>query len=207
GDGMCDGDDDGAYSIHILAVDSAGTKEEVGASWSFTVQLDTKAPNAPTSLSGGQGDTQISVSWSRPDDNLREQKVYVALGACTGGIFDGNADAGDSADGGDGTAWKRAETVENSVNSVTLSGSSIGLSLGEEAAVSVTAIDLAGNESAFSEPACIQRVKTDGFCERLAADGGKCESCTVRTPGRSQGLPIVLVAATAFALATWRRRR
>jgi MYXO-CTERM domain-containing protein len=205
-----DGSEDGKYNIYILAVNAAATNEAAGKAWFINATLDTQAPAAPLGTSGGSGDTEISVSWDNSGENLKEQRVYYLKGGCSGGVYggatgDGSADASDN-DGGTAGDWTKAKDVSASSTQTTLTGSSIGLAYGDEAAVAVSAIDLAGNESPLSTPACIQRVSTDGFCDKHVAEGGKCESCAVRAPTRDGGLPW-MVAALALGLARVVRRR
>lgn len=220
GNAVCDADgtEDGKFSIYILALNSSGTNEAAGKAWWINATLDTTPPSAPTGTSGGKGDTEIPVSWTNSAEQISEQRVYLLRGGCSGGAYvggsavDAGADAGD--DGGTGVGsgagtggWEKARDVSLSATRTTLNGASQGLAYGEEAAVAVTAVDLAGNESDRSTPACIQRVKTDGFCSVHESQGGKCESCAV-APGRGE-LPhaVLLLLGIAGAWVAVRRQR
>jgi len=174
------------------------------------------APDAPTSVKGGSGNTEISISWKAEAAQLRDFRLYGLAGACVNGEYVGSASDGGTDDNDDaGTdnesgGWIVVKSgIPGTAMSDSVSGSALGLDYDEEGAVAVSARDLAGNEGELSEPACVKRVRTEGFCSAQEAGGGKCKSCSVRAVGATtaSGPVAWVVAGLALMLGARRRRR
>jgi MYXO-CTERM domain-containing protein len=101
-------------------------------------------------------------------------------------------------------------------SSVTINGEAAGIALPGWAAVAVTTIDRARNESVLSNVVCVQRVAVRGFWDDYCAEHGlapeDCRenySCAVSAPGsdrRAAGGALALLGLTAIALVLRRRR-
>ena len=65
--------------IWFLAVDTPDSAEDVGNQYGVVqnVGLDTRAPAAPTNVTGGEGQHQIPVTWDSSETNLKGFKVYI----------------------------------------------------------------------------------------------------------------------------------
>ncbi|MCS6799819.1 MAG: MXAN_2562 family outer membrane beta-barrel protein, partial [Myxococcota bacterium] len=153
-----------------------------------------------TALEGGSGDSAIPLDWDAPAGEVDEYRIYVAPGDCPGSMLTP----------GGRPPGRPAHTVSGSTTSASLSGAALGLPVGGSAAVAVTAVDDAGNESALSNVACLRRVQTDGFCARHVAMGGRCESCAVSAPGAGSGSgqgAWIALGLAALVLVPWRRAR
>lgn len=139
-----------------------------------------------------------------------------------GAIHDGDVTLFDAGSGGGGTScdtsgitagivpegMEPTKTVSGDQRATTINASSLGLAPGDTAAVVVTAVDQARNESAISEPACIEVVDTVSFCERVGCgdDGCSCSAAGADDGDDTPWAPLALAAVTVGA-AAWRRRR
>jgi hypothetical protein len=146
--------------------------------------------------------------------------VEIDAGAvtCGTGAFDDRAEDGEEeSDGGAGR--RRPTGSEIDLSTIIQSGKTKGESLSIRdldekmiaydtyTAVSVFAIDGAGNLGYLSPPVCVQRVRTRGYLE-LCRDGGldcgELDSCSLSP--RNTGSAFWLSACT-LAISAWRRRR
>ncbi|MEM9191334.1 MAG: hypothetical protein AAGF12_19330 [Myxococcota bacterium] len=187
---------DASRDIFILAVDDDPNSEDVGTGWGvITLELDTVAPNVPSNIAGGTGNTAIPVGWGELDPDTDEHRIYVDETGCPSTTLI----AGESAAG-----LTPVTTVGGTSTSADINGQELGLQIGDMAAVAVTSRDATDNESVLSDVVCVTRVETEGFCETF----GNCETCSV-TPGTSRGfgsLGFAMLAAGA-ALVVRKRRR
>jgi hypothetical protein len=88
----------GAATVWFLPVDTLDTNATVMPYGVYEVPLDTLAPNAPTNVKGGDGETQIQVSWERSDTNISRNWIIWDPKPITSTV--GASDAGLTADGG-----------------------------------------------------------------------------------------------------------
>jgi hypothetical protein len=216
--GGCSSDD--VKTLWFLAVDDNNSTEDPGdgyASWELT--LDFTPPRAPDDVKGGSGERQIPVSWDLPSgDDLDGFVVYIdndPQGDTTGGQGDGGsagpADCASSLISEGMDARDVPDEIELvRVNSSSATGPDLapGDVVGEVAAVSVSAVDKAGNESPLSNIACLYLVPTEGFWERYQANGGDVHSgCPCSAPGAVHAREAWPVALALLALAFRRRLR
>lgn len=211
----------GDRTLWFLAVDSSQASEDVGTGYgSVVVPIDTAPPAAPSNVEGGAGEKQIPVSWDIGTGDPEKFIVYIDDQATEGGE---GADGGTSSDGKCSSsrliAGSAARDIPKSVpTKVIEERTATGIDLdskdirGDFAAVGVVAVDIAGNESALSELACVEVVPTEGFWERYEKQGGTADTgCAVHaTPvGTSRdGAPAALVATLGLlAVVRMRRRR
>lgn len=208
---------EGDVTLWFLPVDTLGTNANITPYGVYDVPLDTIPPNAPANVKGGNGQTQIRVTWDRTDTNISrnwliwDPKPVTAVPADAGATTDG-AEAGSSAteeaDGGD------TGTVDPSCGSALLMpGQAINIDKlpkglhrkeavgdvesaelsGDEidsprAAVAIVAQDLAGNWSVLSDVACVNVVDTSGFWDDYRVNGGDAEAgCACSLPGSRAG--------------------
>lgn len=185
---------------------------------SLQIGLDPTPPGAPTGLEPSAGDTQIGLAWDNPSgvESLSGANVYVDPAGCDAS---GNPIAGGALSaGGAPPSGITPITVDGTaVRSATIDGSSIGLEYGEYAAVAVSIVDRAHNESNLSNVVCVQRVQVRGFWDAYCAERGMDVSTCTATYGCSAipGAPggrgalgaVGLVIAAALAAARRRRSR
>lgn len=129
-------------------------------------------------------------------------------------------DAGMAAAGGGGPMV--FEVTGSSPTSYTFDAAGFGLDLNQTACVTVTLVDLAGNEGPASNVACVTRVEVDGFWDAFCEDHGfdptvpaelaECRAryagCSCRTVGRGSraGWSLGLLATVCLALVLRRAR-
>jgi MYXO-CTERM domain-containing protein len=222
---------DGKRTLHFLGVDSTNSSGAAKYAGTFAITIDKSAPNPPTDVNGGSGETQIPVSWDAPSGEVDhyllvwDDAVSDGPSAGTGGSDDDGGTAalqpGPSACrstrllGGDdlgsdvdefpsGLDGKR---VDGNVEKTTLDGTDFRSKV---AAVGVIAVDLAGNASVVSELACIRVVPTTGFWDKYQTSAGAVdEGCACSLPGSgasaSGAWPVLLALGTLLMRA--RRRR
>jgi len=197
-------DADNNFDIFFLAVSTTESLEDVGNNWQkLAIKHDTAAPAAPTGVNGGSGESAIPVTWTQTNDtNIDRYVAYIDGGVnqddCTSTVLvAGNEPPGDD--------YKVTDTDRDTAK-VEINAVSRGLSVNQKAAVAVSAIDLAGNVSVLSEPACITVVSTDGFWDRASADGGaqKGIGCEV---GSDAASPHALALCGLLGVWLIRRRR
>lgn len=207
-------------NFYIMALSSQGDTSETLTATHYArvrVVLDAVAPGAPTASSAA-GDASITVGWTNPTgtETLAEARIYVDLAGCGGG------DGGTSTlmPGGTPPGTYFARVMGGSPTSASLSSTALGLDYGESAAVAVTLVDLARNESRLSNVVCVTRVDVSGFWDAYCAGSGltleecraRYSSCSCAVPGRrgpgSAAPALVLGCALAgLALARTRARR
>jgi hypothetical protein len=209
-------------TLWFLAVDDSMSSEDVGQSFaSIKVTIDTDPPSAPTRIRGGNGENEITVSWSVGEE-VERFIVYVDSGD-SGSASGGDAGTSSGGDGGTSencgsgklTPGSSGENVfgvkQVPVNSATATG--VRLSPddieGDVAAVAVVAIDEAGNRSNLSATVCVRVVPTYGYRDLYEMEHGEIQQgcpCTAAGPAQAQtAWPIAL--AIGFVAYRGRRRR
>lgn len=184
------------------AMDDAGSADDAGAT--TDAGPDAGPDDAGTGTDGGPTD-------AGPDGSLPSMFLPIADdGGLEGGTLDGGGGLGCSPGPLQAGLFIEGEpflTVGESVAAASLNGAELGLDFGQTAAIVVTAVDEAGNESPTSNVACITRVQTVGFCDRI----GGCEEdgCTCRAaPGAPRpGAATAMAAGVALGALVWFRRR
>lgn len=187
---------------------------------SLRIDIDPTPPEAPTDLQPGAGDRQIQISWSNPTSatDANSVKVYVDVAGC-------NEDGEVIADGVLTAGAAPPEGIEprtfGAVRTAQLDGEALGLSIGNYAAVAVTLVDRASNESVLSNVVCIQRVEVSGFwdayCSTREGDGGvdggmspevcrQTTSCAVQPGTRGSLTGVALVCGAMFIMISRRRK-
>jgi hypothetical protein len=186
----------------------------------------------PTNLKGSGGQNAISVSWDYSQTDATNYRVfYVIVDDCETAVeealkattdylaavsaasesdsgADAGADAGLYEEAVNGLSKNARKVLLGPFQRKDTTSKKIDLSNkikpGQELAVSVSAMDSAGNISVPSEPICVQAVYTNGFCDLT-----KCKSgCSVEPIGKHH-MPIgffVIVALLALVWADRRRR-
>lgn len=211
---------DGESSLP-LSWDAAGDEQTV---FEYCIYVDT---GTATTIGGDAGDFDAGLDDGGTTD---DGGTIDDAGTDAGGGFDAGptgTDGGASGDGGGTTptecgsgmlvsgtiptdrGLEPVRCVSEDVTSQSLDPDSIGLAIGESAAVAVAAVDRAGNVGPLSNVVCVERVSTVGFCDRL----GGCEdtgcSCVAAGASRSAGTPYGALASLALlvAVVSIRRRR
>jgi hypothetical protein len=214
--GDCTMDDE--FQFNFLIVPSASdTATEVAATnaASVIIKLDVTPPDAPTLGGPAAGDTMIEVVWDNPDgvEPLHSANVYVDTAGCdaSGNVIPGSALTGG---GAPPSGVMRYAFEGTAVESATLNGETLGLMEDEWAAVAVTIVDRARNESVLSTPVCIQRVNVVGIPEDHCMERGlSIEECAAlyrcaAAPGAGRSwLAAIGLAAIGLTLALRRRGR
>jgi hypothetical protein len=200
---------EGDVTLWFLPVDTLGTNANITPYGMYDLPLDTIAPNPPANVKGGDGETQIRITWERTDSNISRNWLIWDPKPVSGVITTDGGSAGSAAvtddDGGtdDGIVdtscgsplltpgeaidvdklpkgLSRKQAVGN-VESAELSGSDIN---SPRAAVAVVSQDLAGNFSVLSNVTCVNVVDTSGFWDEYKVNGGDADGgCACSLPG------------------------
>ncbi len=179
----CQKNGEGDQSIFILSSSTAMNTGDVSSYVSFTIYYDPVAPNAPTNVSINSGETQANISWDSDikgsTDLGSDFKVYVDTQPTSGSpCASSSLTAGQSAPATSATVAE-SSTGNISTTSKAFDISKLKLSVGSYAAVAVTAVDRAGNESVLSEVQCFQVINTVGFWERYGGTGNGSSGCRI----------------------------
>ncbi len=209
--GGCDNGQLSMTTLWFLPVDAPMVGEAVSKFGTIPINIDGDPPEAPTSLTGGSGESLIRVTWKTGERDLQEFIVYIDNAPTTGGGGSAGASAtdGGSPDGGgsntsaDGACGSNALTSGGSPGELPASirtrsikeATATGIDLtpddiaGDRAAIAVATVDKAGNVSSLSNIACVSVVPTESFWDRYKANGGAAEGgCACRTGGETQWL-------------------
>jgi hypothetical protein len=207
----------------LLAVPAAEDNSTNVPSGEFTfgsllIELDPTGPEAPSDLEPGAGDRQIEISWTNPTSatDVNSANVYVDLAGCNA---DGEVIAGGALMAGAAPPESiDPQAINGAVRTAQLDGETLGIEFGEFAAVAVTLVDRANNESVLSNVVCIQRVEVRGFWDAYCAERGMDpEACREQygcaaqpgTRGTHVGLALVLgvmFVTIARRKKSWRAR-
>jgi hypothetical protein len=171
------------------------------------IRVDAGPPDAPlVESTTSAGDRQISVTWDRVTSGteLILYKVYVEKDGCDPAAASGVLVAGEP---------PPQDTTDifvfdaNQATSYAISTSTIGLELGESASVYITSMDMAYNESVLSEPICITRIPTAGFCAAWeTAEGAECPGSCSAAGGSPASVLWISTLLALLTLVVYRRR-
>ena len=172
---------------------------DVGGAWG-TVQLkvDATLPAAPTidaAMRELGGDESVTMSWDEVEDTSPNYRIYAdtTISSCSDtsaqfipGEVPPNPDD------------YEVETPQNADDqTISLTGG-LGLALNDKALLFVAAVDLANNVGVLSQPVCVTRIPTSGFCDSFEAMGGEpCpDGCAASGPvdERSVWLSVLVLA-------------
>jgi hypothetical protein len=190
--GSCEVDMEVERTFWFLAVNDPAGSEAVGNGYgTIDIDLDGRAPDAPTNIRGGSGERQIRVDWETDEADLEGFVIYIDPGTGVGGggagsgAPDDDAGASSNVDCGSGLLISGSEAPdpddfeqaielnESTATGETLSPEQIG---GTRAAIAVAAVDLAGNRSPLSDLACVSVMPTESFWDRYEANGGDAKA-------------------------------
>ncbi len=198
------------YAVYVVPLPSVG--EETNApdpvpnaeqrKAIFTLYI--RPPAAPTGVKGESGDRAMSVSWgasSGADPTTQYRVFYDTAQDGTGDVECGS---------GALVAGKEPPAIEGSIRSKTVTNNTkasiteLGdVEYGQEVAVAVATVDIAGNVSPLSNVVCIERVDVDTFLDTV--DDGSLETCALR-PGAARGSAVWSLGLLGLALMLRRRR-
>jgi hypothetical protein len=223
GSAACTAGTNTEQTFWFLIMASAGdTTTDVAATHygTIAITLDPVPPGAPRIHGNAAGDTRIEIAWSNPSgtEELYGANVYVdAMGCDTSGRpVSTTLVAGQSPPSG---IAPRQTVMGQTVTAAALSGAELGLDYGGYAAVAVTLVDRARNESPLSNVVCVQRVRISGFWDAYCAERGipvsecrdRVAGCAIAPSGRrplTGGTMLELVVgAVAFSALIGRRAR
>lgn len=200
-------DSEGDVTLWFLPVNTLDTNANVSPYGVFQLPLDVIPPNAPTNVKGGDGETQIQITWQRADTNISRNWIIwdpkpitsptvTDSGAGVSGAEDDGGTSSGSSDGSCGSALMSQgmmidvdklpkglskKELRGDVESGELSGDLIN---SPRAAVGIVAQDLAGNFSVLSNITCVNVVDTSGFWDDYKINGGEAEGgCACSLPG------------------------
>ena len=223
-----EGSKQGPQTLWFLLLRSQGSAEAAMFYRAFTINIDTVAPEAPTEINAGSGQTEIDVSWVLPTTSITN--FWVAADFSEGALVD-DSDAGVGSGECPSGYLRKGKIFDpngrppglliKSTNSIAteLTFSADDFMGAKIVPVAVAAQDLAGNISVMSDVKCIKVTNTTGFWDRYkspdgSSDGGLAEpGCACSTPGArpsSSGVvlaaPVALLLVGAFARRRIRRR-
>jgi hypothetical protein len=202
--------------LYFLLVDGNNDVPE-GGSWAeYPIKFDMSAPDAPTNVRAGIGESSLVVSWTEPEDadDLRSYRFFCEpLGGLVGeGGATGSAGASGTPTEGCGSSvlvpgseapegYDCGDTASTSTN-----GEATGLDNGQTYAVAVASVDDYGNVGVLSEIACGTPEPVTGFFEAYRNAGGEAGGgyCALHA-GKSR-LSATLVALSLLGLVLRRRR-
>lgn len=175
----------------------------------LTITLDPEPPGAPQVGGPAAGDASIDVTFETPTAQLYEARLYVDRAGCPDGTTPSSSVlVAGSAPSGTPVATNQSATP----SAIETSGAALGLDYDQSAAVAVTFVDRARNESVLSNVVCVSRVQVPGFWDSYCAERGlsveacrqRYGSCATSTGRSSAALPI---AGLGLALLALMRRR
>lgn len=162
---------------------------------SWDTSYDLAGPPAPTNVTAGLGEEQLTVSWRAPTDtDLASYRFYCDTAA--GGDADGGGGCGSSLLVPGAVPSAEYECGSNSSRTAT-SGTVSGLNNFQQYAVGVAAVDDLGNSGLLSELVCATPEPVDDFFELYRRAGGQggggyCSFSPSEAPARSLGVVVGL---------------
>lgn len=186
--------------VHVVACDCASATTDSSGTDAGVAGV-TDAPGIDASTASDAGELDAAMSLDAPADD-------------TGAA---DADAGAGGAGGGGSA--DFTVVGSSPTSYSFNAQAFGLAVGETACVTVTLVDLAGNEGPPSESACVTRVEVNGFWDAYCRENhpelslADCTaryrgcSCTIPGRGESAGAGLGLLGLSLGLIVLRRSRR
>ena len=206
-------------TLYFLLVD--GSDEVEAGSWAtYPLKFDMNAPEAPTNIKAGIGESSLVVSWSEPDDadDLDGYRFYCDPPNEGGGLVgEGGAtgSGGAPATPGDGCSSSVLTPGEappeghecGSTSETSTNGEATGLVNGQTYAVAVASVDNYGNVGVLSSIACGTPEPVTGFFEAYRDAGGQAGGgyCAMNA-GKSR-LSAALVGLALLGLVFRRRRQ
>ncbi len=177
---------------------------DVGGNWgTVSLKIDATLPLAPTidaSMRELGGDGSVTVNWDEVEDTSPNYRIYAdtTVSSCSDtstqfipGEVPPNPDD------------YEIETPQNA-DDATVSLTDLGLGFDDNALLFIAAVDFANNVGVLSQPVCVTRIPTTGFCDTFEAMGGEpCpDGCAVGGPVDERS-----VWLTALVIACLVRRR
>ena len=215
----CDSTVAGVTDITLYFILVDGNDEAVSGDNSdqYAMKFDMLAPDAPTGVSAGIGESALVVSWSEPDntDGLKGYRFFCEpLGGVIGeGGATGSAGAnGTPTDGCSSSVLVAGEEPPagygcGDSSGTATNGEATGLANGQTYVVAVASVDDYDNVGVLSQVACGTPEPVTGFFEAYRAAGGQAGGgfCAVHA-GKSR-LSAALVALALAGLVVRRRRQ
>ncbi|MBX3273259.1 MAG: hypothetical protein KF729_23555 [Sandaracinaceae bacterium] len=196
----------GVRTIYVLALNDPTS--EVGAAGqnaSFPMAFDFQGPTEPSGFTARNGQSGTSVSWQATTDRVQRYDAFLVPGGCDAS---GNLTT-DAFDDPDNPTVSPYTTFEGTATSGTISFPS-GSAEGSTFAVTVRAIDNAGNTGTVAEPVCVTLITIDTFWSAYCGTADAPEACSsscAAGPARSGAPAPWALLALAAALGLTRRRR
>lgn len=192
----------GSVTVHFLLLNTPTPDENMSSSiplsvaplaTNVTFQLTTTRPAAPTGVTAGDGDTQVTVSWSsEADPTTTGFELYIDSTGCG---EDSVLEAGGALPEVGGTISRIS--VESGM-SQDVDPRTLGLGVSEgnnEAAVAVVTVEEGSdNRSVLSELACIVREPTESAFDKYEDEFGEVATCSARAGSAGTpwlGLPLL----------------
>jgi len=213
----CTASGDRAFFLMAVSASNDVTTDLTTASYVvLRVVMNGSRPPAPT-VRDAAGDNAIAVNWMLGMDTLTlsSARVFVDRTAtmCTSG--DGGMGTSTLVEGATPPTTATMTVTGGSPTTATLDGAAIGLAYGATAAVAVSVLDLARNESVLSNVACITRVRVGGFWDSYCAEQGLTEAecrarydgCSVSVGDRSPGAALAMMGLALLGAAVRTKKR
>lgn len=198
-------------TFFFLVLPAANSADNSTEFQSIKITLDPVAPAAASDLAGGAGDSTVSLAWTAPSGaatSLYGTHVFVDTAGCAGGtpssllLIPGSA-----------PTLAPIRFVTGTAATLSLNPSELGLGYGDAAAVAISFVDSARNESLLSNLTCIERVQTtgywDAFCQanpdnKSCTTSGGCSLARANTSTGQASWLFILGAFLAFRGKRWR---
>jgi hypothetical protein len=145
-----------------------------------------------------QDGSSFTISWEQPVDFTKVEEYKLYRGS--------SPDPAAAAD----TGIVNGQGLETSIS---VTASQLGLSIGDEAYLFVSAVDMAsvvpgnGNEGELSEATRVISSQTLGFCDDPGVDCSGCSVSAMMLPNGQPGAGLWLVGLVLTVLCGWRLRR
>jgi len=210
-------------TLYFLLVDGSDDVETSGSWAGYAMKFDMVAPDAPTGVSAGIGESSLVMSWSQPDDSddLGGYRFYCdpppggpdGEGGATGsaGASGTSGTSGTPTDGCSSSSLVPGEAPPEGydcgdTSDTATNGEATDLENGQTYAVAVASVDDYGNVGVLSEVACGTPEPVTGFFEAYREAGGQAGGgfCAMRA-GKSR-LSAGLVGLALLGLLLRRRR-
>lgn len=208
-------------TLYFLLVDGSDDVETSGTWAEYALKFDMTAPDAPTGVSAGIGESSLVMSWSQPEDSddLGGYRFYCDPppdGAVTGegGATGSAGGSGTPTDGCSSSTLVPGEAPPEGydcgdTSDTATNGEATGLENGQTYAVAVASVDEYGNVGVLSEVACGTPEPVTGFFEAYRAAGGQAGGgfCAVHAGKSRLSAGLVALALLGLVLRRARERR
>lgn len=200
----CDATDSGVENIWVLALDNANsTVTEAGQQAQFDIAYDFEGPRAPEDVMARTAEEATTVSWTGNTDQSSAFEIYVVPDGCMNGVVTTTVFDGDSPSISPSFTTDNGNTTQAEVAFTPV------LEAGDEVAIAVRGIDIAGNVGELSTVICSDVVPVMSWWDTYCGGGtdGPCPdgNCSA-SPGRSSAPLGLLLMLGAVALFVRRRR-